>query len=338
MSSSSSDAKHTVHNSITVIAPSYRPAVISNHKTQDESQPLDDFPVFSKLPLELRLNIWKCALPGPRIVKLILVKELDLKGIEHTVLNAKNTPSALFYVCHETRIVALKAFPVQLRKYFQWDVEKCLSRHRLSYHRTRINPEVDKVYMCGLDSRTATPEGMCNPDPLLDAKWFSRTARRRIRKIGLGQTCFASVGKVPSSGSPIFPLKYSSVSKFLATLSGLTEIFLVIGVVTESKQLVLDEVPELPPYLLEVAVLLDAWLPEGVWLPWMVQIQDLVKEISPAGKLPTITPKDIYVTGSEPYACDGGYGGGSWSVGYLFWELKWLCCIVSSCVGFNVLL
>lgn len=41
------------------------------------SEVLEEFTVFPKLPIELRLRIWKFTLPGPRIVQ-VMYNEADL--------------------------------------------------------------------------------------------------------------------------------------------------------------------------------------------------------------------------------------------------------------------
>jgi hypothetical protein len=45
-------------------------AILAQPDTPDMNAIAAEFAQFSKLPLELRLEIWKQALPGPRIIEI----------------------------------------------------------------------------------------------------------------------------------------------------------------------------------------------------------------------------------------------------------------------------
>ncbi|KAE9366125.1 hypothetical protein N431DRAFT_299146, partial [Stipitochalara longipes BDJ] len=68
------------------------------------SGPLTKFDVFPKLPAELRHMVWKCHLPGPRIVTI----QFEQDGRKHIYqFSATNALPFLLRVCHEAREVFL---------------------------------------------------------------------------------------------------------------------------------------------------------------------------------------------------------------------------------------
>jgi hypothetical protein len=74
--------------------------------------PACDFPLFSKLPIELRLMIWNEALPGPRLVDANFQFE-DGEfpfGSDLVSCTTRTPPPAVLGVCHESRAEALKRY------------------------------------------------------------------------------------------------------------------------------------------------------------------------------------------------------------------------------------
>lgn len=68
------------------------------------------FPLFSKLPAEIRLLVWGMAHPGPRIVHLNCDEPL-IKDQEHLLHFYSDTPSPVaLKICHESRKEALQHF------------------------------------------------------------------------------------------------------------------------------------------------------------------------------------------------------------------------------------
>jgi hypothetical protein len=74
--------------------------------------PAPGFPRFSKLPVELRLMIWKEALPRPRLVEVNFRFKNDEFpfGSELASCATRTSPPAILGVCHESRTEALKHY------------------------------------------------------------------------------------------------------------------------------------------------------------------------------------------------------------------------------------
>lgn len=75
------------------------------------------FPSFPRLPFELRLKIWKVALPGRRVVQAILDHESrertprgSTEKLDWFTIKTNQPPPALLHVCHESRVVALEKY------------------------------------------------------------------------------------------------------------------------------------------------------------------------------------------------------------------------------------
>lgn len=68
--------------------------------TRDSPPPM--FTLFPKLPKELQMKIWKCALPGPRIIQLhYLNSAFFFRGAR---------PPLVLHTCRTSREVALTVF------------------------------------------------------------------------------------------------------------------------------------------------------------------------------------------------------------------------------------
>jgi hypothetical protein len=74
-----------------------------------EGRVVGDFINFAKLPVELRIKIWRLLLPGPRIVEVIhRVTDTGFK------IRPGIPPPVLLHVCHEVRQIALKKYRMWL--------------------------------------------------------------------------------------------------------------------------------------------------------------------------------------------------------------------------------
>jgi hypothetical protein len=73
----------------------------------------DNFPQFSKLPTEIRLQIWKEAMPGPRVVEVYLIEDQSqYDGKTYYVADpASRTPApTILHINHESRREGLKIY------------------------------------------------------------------------------------------------------------------------------------------------------------------------------------------------------------------------------------
>jgi hypothetical protein len=77
------------------------------------SNPLQLFTCFPKLPIELRLKIWKEALPGPRILP-VECRFNFVQGIEQKHFIVTTPPPVAFHVSRESRQEALKKYTSRL--------------------------------------------------------------------------------------------------------------------------------------------------------------------------------------------------------------------------------
>ncbi|KAL2074935.1 hypothetical protein VTL71DRAFT_8715 [Oculimacula yallundae] len=79
----------------------------------------DDLPftLFPKLPLELRLMIWECALPAPRIIALVASELLPTNSTKRYNAVKKPSPSnpVLLFVSYESRTVVLSTYRLVFR-------------------------------------------------------------------------------------------------------------------------------------------------------------------------------------------------------------------------------
>ena len=97
-----------------------------------DSGAVGDFIRFPKLPIELRIKIWKSCLPSQRIVEFYdkVVNKSDGNQMERNI-GIKQAPHIFFRVCRESRQVVMERYPVQLSK----------SKYQLA--NTRIDPKTD---------------------------------------------------------------------------------------------------------------------------------------------------------------------------------------------------
>jgi hypothetical protein len=94
------------------------------------------FKCFSKLPTELRIAVWRLALPGPRILDIFKVKDDCDKSWDHGFTRYKSfrLSPTLLAVCHESRKVTLKSYTVTL------------APHGFSL---AFNPDIDIIHVFG---------------------------------------------------------------------------------------------------------------------------------------------------------------------------------------------
>jgi hypothetical protein len=64
--------------------------------------PVGDFMLFPKLPIEIRLKIWREALPCPRVIDVVYDK-FETISQEMKVLRTNQPPPMMLHVCHESR-------------------------------------------------------------------------------------------------------------------------------------------------------------------------------------------------------------------------------------------
>jgi hypothetical protein len=90
--------------------PAPRPKQLTRLQSTFTSTFSKRFPQFSSLPVEIRLQIWEAAFPGPRIHELHPCGKLQ-HGRLMFRSNA-STPPVVLHVCQESRYVALKHYEV----------------------------------------------------------------------------------------------------------------------------------------------------------------------------------------------------------------------------------
>lgn len=91
------------------------------------AQPLEDFPQFSNLPLEVRRQVWYNTFPGTRLVEIIYD---DYDG----VCRSSCTPPIALWICQESRIEVLRFYKLMFAT--EW-----------SDARIYFNPRVDELYL-----------------------------------------------------------------------------------------------------------------------------------------------------------------------------------------------
>jgi len=104
------------------------------------------FPLFPKLPTELRLTVWDMALPGPRIMESTVYIDGD-DQLCWCLLPSENPPAMLF-VYRESRTVALKHYqPLTeegianpMVQYFDAAIDTLFSTSSASYFHFPIDP------------------------------------------------------------------------------------------------------------------------------------------------------------------------------------------------------
>ncbi|KAG4029318.1 hypothetical protein MFRU_016g00730 [Monilinia fructicola] len=81
---------------------------VQNYPSQPPTLPTPPtFELFSQLPVELRIKIWKYSLPGPRLLRMV-----GYFGSERVLSSALSHPYHLLHVSREAREVALTRYCV----------------------------------------------------------------------------------------------------------------------------------------------------------------------------------------------------------------------------------
>jgi hypothetical protein len=132
----------------------------------------EKFTLFRKLPAELRLIIWKFALPGPRVLKMNRHYTLNQQRALFPPIFPSNFLSGLgmLHTCLEARQVVLKAFSVLPSVRDQGP--RGLNLARSLY----FNPEVNTLYFVAPDSLR---------DCVVRRDYGNHARDRRVRRIAV---------------------------------------------------------------------------------------------------------------------------------------------------------
>jgi hypothetical protein len=85
---------------------------VENEVLEDEHR---TFTLFPKFPPELRLRVWKYALPGPRYIEVQLIydedwEESEVESVKSWNYVCKDNVPVLFFVCRESRAEVVKRY------------------------------------------------------------------------------------------------------------------------------------------------------------------------------------------------------------------------------------
>jgi hypothetical protein len=132
------------------------------------------FSLFPMLPVELRLKIWKMALPGPRIVEVYLGFVTDLEtGRSTNLLRVNAPPPTLMHVSFESRKVALEKYWLRL------------GNETVSGNNLRVDPQEDTIFI----PRSLSDPGSRVRD-LINGRAWSEEARESIRYIAVDENAW----------------------------------------------------------------------------------------------------------------------------------------------------
>jgi hypothetical protein len=136
------------------------------------------FNLFPMVPLELRLKIWKMALPGPRIVEVYLDPPENPVTQEYDIYIRVNTPPpAVMHVNFESRQVALEKYWLLLGNK---GIKHCFAQ---------IDPAEDTIFIPWPKSYTETPQHI-----LANGTFWSEEARESIRSLAMDQRSWEACG------------------------------------------------------------------------------------------------------------------------------------------------
>jgi hypothetical protein len=137
------------------------------------SQPRS-FILFPMLPVELRLQIWKLALPGPRIVEVYLdrvVPDLDRSFYHEDILRVNTPPPALMHVNRESRSIALEKYWLRL------------GNEDIKDDFTRIDPAEDTIFI----PWPMLDRGRSLVDRLINGTAWSEEAKTAVRSLAVDE-------------------------------------------------------------------------------------------------------------------------------------------------------
>jgi hypothetical protein len=129
---------------------------------------MGQFIFFSKLPIELRLNIWELALPGPRVIEVFKTWTRECgRGWKYEI-QVNNPPLSLFHVNREAREVALNKYIL-------------LSNASLGlcFSHARFDPNKDTIFIPWSAERSRFQEGLIYGDP------WSTEARTKVQYLAI---------------------------------------------------------------------------------------------------------------------------------------------------------
>ncbi|PVH79533.1 hypothetical protein DL98DRAFT_631408 [Cadophora sp. DSE1049] len=129
-----------------------------------EAHTIDKFRIFSKLPLELRMDIWECVLPESRVVT---IEQSRRRHVVAEQDRAVTIPTELLHTNQESRSVALKVYEA-----FQG-----------GWERGPVYFDFKKDVLCTRDFSAYNPIGL-GPGSLLDAEgmreWQTKLQHLRL--------------------------------------------------------------------------------------------------------------------------------------------------------------
>jgi 2EXR family len=139
------------------------------------------FDLFPRLPPELRVKIWKIALPGPRIVEVYLDQVDDLSRGVHDVIRVSTPPPVLMHVNFESRMVAREKYWLPLN-------ECSRNSTLLSGDYAFIDPSMDTVFVSWSPQNQKLPEAQ-----LANGKMWSKAARESIRLFAMDERAWCEL-------------------------------------------------------------------------------------------------------------------------------------------------
>jgi hypothetical protein len=132
---------------------------------------IGQFIFFPKLAIELRLKIWKLALPGPRIIEVHLTEAFRRPpGRWMEEIQAKNPPLALFHVNREAREVASKKYMLLCRD----------GGNRPYFCHAHFDPDKDIVFF-----PWSLPRWDNYQNYFVDGDWWSENARTKVQYLAI---------------------------------------------------------------------------------------------------------------------------------------------------------
>ncbi|KAL2074757.1 hypothetical protein VTL71DRAFT_8536 [Oculimacula yallundae] len=198
-----------------------------------------DFPLFPLLPAELRLKIWRRALPGPRVL------HLHHNPLINHLVTANRAPS-LLYTSYEARVEALRF----LKLFFdpRWDEATAATRH---FPYVYINPQIDTFYFPILNNRALPSVAVVPPPPppSLVLPFVPDVLPRTPRTAHILRAQVSDLDNLQLGNSALFPVRHIAFSEYLWTshFSGAvnTHVFLLEFRELESVTVVVDCKPVL---------------------------------------------------------------------------------------------
>ncbi|TAQ85404.1 hypothetical protein B7494_g6262 [Chlorociboria aeruginascens] len=145
--------------------------------TPEQRKKLTEFTIFSKLPPELQLSIWKLAVPGPRMITIRASADVDTfrpSNLLDTVGSLVSVP-ALLHTNSDSRSVALKVFE-----------KRFASQHPFGY--TFLNFNIDTL---SFDLQTAKRLAMTEDTRLIADRNLIQNVEVRFKLVPTIEICDA---------------------------------------------------------------------------------------------------------------------------------------------------